>query len=138
VASAQTPSLATGSFLGRPSNGVVYVEWSSTASGVVGTIYTDLVQHGGGGKEQLVAERSALTWGLVAGDTINLSLASGATISGTLSGPKLILGYPVDNAGQVGTIIELPMHRASRSAYDQALTALRHKVASANANPAMR
>ena len=132
--SGQTSSAASaGSFLGRPSNGVIYVDWTSTASGLAGTLYTDLVGHGGGGHETLDAERLALSRGTVIGRRINLSLASGAKISGTLSGANLILDYPVDSPGQVGIIIEPPMHQANVGDYERALAVLRNRVASANA-----
>jgi hypothetical protein len=74
-----------------------------------------------------------LSWGTVIGRRITLWLPSGAKISGTFSGPNLILDYPVDHPGQVGTIIELPMHQASTGEYEQARAALRNDVASANA-----
>lgn len=67
------------------------------------------------------------------GSRITLSLVSGAKISGTLSGPNLTLDSPADNPGQVGTMIELPMHQASTSTYEQELAALRHRVTPANA-----
>jgi hypothetical protein len=129
----QTSSAArAGSFLGRAPDSVIHIEWTSTPSGLAGTLYTDLVRRGGGGKEALNTARSALTWGRVVGNTITLSLASGANVSGTFSGHNLILGYPVDQPGQIGTIVEVPMHAASAGAYDQALAALRNNVASAN------
>lgn len=129
----QTSDVAThGSFLGRLSNGVIYIEWTSTTSGLAGTLYANLVRQSGGGHETLETESSALSWGTLVGSRISLSLASGANISGTLSGPNLILGYPVDQSGQIGTVIELPMHQASTGEYHQALAALRKTVKAAN------
>ena len=123
---------AHGSFLGRLSNGVIYVEWTSTTSGLAGHAL-----HGPSPAERRSTRDArdrelGVDLGTVAGNSINLSLASGANVNGTLSGANLILAYPVNQPGQIGTIVELPMDQASTGEYHRALAALRNTVKAAN------
>jgi hypothetical protein len=115
-----------GSYLGHASNGIVYVVWTKTASGLVGTLYSDLTQQGSG-QESVDPESSTLT-GTTNGSNLTLSLAGGTNITGTLNGSSLLLNYP----GQNGAVIELSMRQASTGDYDRALSALQSEVASAN------
>jgi hypothetical protein len=118
-----------GSFLDNVSNGVIYIEWTNTGSGLVGTLYTDLIQQGSDGQETVDTESSGLT-GTVNGSSVSLSVASGPNLNATLSGGGLVVSnYP---GAQTGSVIELQMQQASTGNYDKALAAVQSEVSAAN------
>jgi hypothetical protein len=121
-------SSGNGSFLGRASNAVVFVQWTRGTGGqLTGTLY-QAIEHSQSGSEATVEPQNTGFTGTINGASLTLALNGGSNLTGTLTGSNIELNYP----GNRGGITTIQMHQATSGEYNRALEALKGQAGREN------
>jgi hypothetical protein len=129
---------ASHGFLGRLSNGLIYVEWTVSGSQLAGTLEQDVLQRQRHGPEAVRVDHAVLT-GSVMGDRLIVSINGAAKIAGVFRGAQLVLDYPdpqhttLVGGLRVGSLDVVTMRPTTAPVYARVLATLRRQAAVTNA-----
>lgn len=125
------PTDAVGTYLANNKSEIAFVQWRTTAGGLVrGTLTADNI--GGAAPAASLSENSVPFTGTVHGTSVNLTFAHGLFLqshaSGRLTGGTMTLAVPYAD----GAVHSTTFTQSSRSKYDHAVAALRRSAQQEN------